>query len=101
MSQFAINAHRMVANLCEELAQSVYEECATRYNNWYAANPDRRAFIKECAPTLRAEARAILAGMLGDPKVSDYDKRRIHEALYLDKCLPQTGVWELPKGVTV
>ena|ERR1044072_223150 len=101
MSTYAVNAHRMVANLCEEMAQCVYEECATKYNNWYAANPDRRAFVKECAPTLRAQARAILAGMLADPKVSDYDKKRIHEALILDKTIPQNGVWELPRGVTL
>lgn len=101
MSQLAVNAHRMVANLCEEMAQSVYEECATRYNHWYAANPDRKAFVKECAPTLRAEARAILAGMLADPKVSDKDKERIYDALMLDKTIPQDGVWELPRGKTL
>lgn len=99
MSLTAVNAHRMVANLCEEMAQSVYEECATRYNNWYRDNPDRKAFVKECAPTLRAEARGILAGMLADPKVSDKDKERIYDALMLDKQIPQDGVWTLPRGV--
>lgn len=101
MSMMEVNAHKMVADLCEKMAQEVYEECATRYNNWYAMNPNRRAFVQECAPTLRQQARTILAGMLGDPKVSDKEKARIYDALILDKTIPQTGVWELPKGVTL
>jgi hypothetical protein len=100
MSLVAINAHKMVADLCEKMAQEVYEELAKR-NGFYAMHPDRKAFVKEAAPSLRQEARAILAGMLGDPKVSDKDKSRIHEALILDKTIPQQGWWELPKGVTL
>ena len=72
-----INAHRMVANLAVEMAQTVYEGLAkdnTFYKTW-----TRTAFVKECAPTLRAEAKQLLAGMLTRNDVSQYEKDKIFE----------------------
>ncbi len=87
-----INAHRMIAELCHQMAQSVYEDLASS-NIWYKANPDRGAFVRDCAPTLRQHAREILSGMLERNDISTYEKDKIFEALMLDKVLPQSGVW--------
>ena len=84
-----VNAHRMIADLCVEMANEVYETCATLYNNWHKLNPSRKRFVKECAPTLIEDARRTLAEMLGRHDVSDADKEKIYEALMLDMTIPQ------------
>ena len=83
-------AHKTVAHVAEELAQSVYERLALN-DAWYADNRDRRAFVKRCAPTLRAEARKILAEMLQRDDVSEHEKAEIYDALLLDRTLPDNG----------
>jgi hypothetical protein len=90
-----INAHKLVAHVAEEMAQEVFEELS-KDNRWHAINKDRAAFVRTCAPTLRQEARGILAGMLERHDVSEHDKREIFEALMLDKQIPQSGLWKAP-----
>ena len=91
-----VNAHKMVAHLCKEMANEVYEELAKK-NGWYKANPNRRNFVNSCAPTLRQEARQILARMLERNDVSTYEKDKIFEALMLDKVLPPSPTWQSHK----
>lgn len=89
--------HKLIGKLCAELANAVYEQCATRGNNWYAMHPDRKEFVRTCAPTLREEARRTLATMLGDPKLPENQKEEIHDALMLDSMLPGPRGYEAPK----
>src|ERR1700681_579934 len=84
MKHEIINAHRMVAHIAEEMAQALYEELA-KNDAWYAQHQDRADAIKGMAPSLRQEARKVLAEMLGDEKTSQYDKERIYEALVNDR----------------
>lgn len=86
-----LTAHEMVANLCTELAQTIYEELASRSDLFYRVNEDRDDFVRQCAPTLRDEAVNILGSMLGDEDLSQTERDRIYQALILDKSLPRTG----------
>jgi hypothetical protein len=85
-----VHAHKMVAHIAEEMAQTVYEECASN-NVWYAANPDRRKFVKFAAPTMIVHARQVLGEMLGRDDVSDREKEEIFEALLADRAIPRGG----------
>lgn len=80
-------AHKRVAQIAVAMANEIYEELAPR-NQFYAAFPDRREFLNQCAPTLIHEARSALAKMLSDPGISDHDKEEIFEALELDRAIP-------------
>lgn len=82
-------AHRTVAAICVNLANEIYEELAPR-NDFYKRFPDRAAFLKLCAPTLVHEARSIMAKMLNDPEISDFDKAQIFEAICQDMALPDS-----------
>jgi hypothetical protein len=94
-----VNAHYRVADLCVAMAETVYEECAGQYNGWYKKHPDRAKFVKQCAPTLRAHARQVMAEMLGRRDIPDDQKADIYEALMLDGTLPQGGPIEVsPAG---
>jgi len=97
-----VNAHRLVANLCNEMAENIYDHLATHYPMWYAANPDKDAFVVQCAPTLREHARQTLAEMLGRPDLEEEQKRDIYQALLLDNSLPRTGPFEFnPHSQTI
>jgi hypothetical protein len=85
-----VHAHKMVAHLAVEMAQSVYEEYA-KDNVWYRANPNRRNFVKLAAPTMIVHARATLAEMLGRDDVAEKDKIEIYEALIADRAIPRGG----------
>lgn len=86
-----ITAHQLIANLCVEMANEIYEE-VMHSNALYKVHKDRADFVRQCAPTLKAEARSALAQLLARPDVSDYEKQKIHEALVLDNEMPKTGV---------
>jgi len=94
------NAHRLVRDLCLEMANAVYEELATLHNNFVKMNPDRRAYVNRIAPSLVAEARHTLAALLDDSHhLPDTDKQTIFDALLLDSTIPQAkqrGVYKLP-----
>ena len=92
-----VNTHKLIANLCEEMANEVYEVCASKYDNWYAQNPDRKAFVRQCAPTLKEHARRTLGEMLARNDVPEAEKERIYDALVLDRTIPSTGTWTLPR----
>ena len=83
-----IHAHEMVAKLCVDLAQASYEKLA-KDNEWYAANPDRRAFVTAFAPKLVGRVRAQLADMLTSRTVSESDKAMIFDALIKDVSIPR------------
>lgn len=92
----SVPAHRYVAHLCEEMAQAVYEELA-KSNLFYAANPDRAAFVRWCAPTLRDEARTVMGELLGRHEISEEKKAYIYEALLKDRSIPgQPRGWKQP-----
>jgi hypothetical protein len=85
-----VHAHKMVAHIAEEMAQTVYEECASN-NVWYEANPDRGTFVKFAAPTMIVHARQVLGEMLGRDDVSAKEKEEIFEALLADRAIPRGG----------
>lgn len=87
-----ITAHKLIANLCVEMANEIFEEIAPNnkiYGILKLAGRDH--FIEHVAPTLKPAAIGILGSMLGDPKTSDKEKEIIYEALVLDKSLPKGG----------
>ena len=88
-------AHQMVAHVQQEMAQSVYEELA-KNDQFYQQWPDRAAFIKMCAPTLRDAARGVLSEQLARHDVSHAEKEQIYEALLLDKVIPNEDRFIVP-----
>lgn len=93
-----VTTHNLVNKMCVELANEIYEELASRHNTFYKVNRDRADFIKQCAPTLRTDARRALAALLTDPATSQSEKDKIHEALILDNELPRTGTSVVKRG---
>lgn len=83
-----VAAHKMIGDLAVHMAYEVYEECASRYNNWYKMHPDAKEFVGRCAPTLVEEARRTLAALCGDEKLSVEERDEIHEALLMDAAIP-------------
>lgn len=93
-----ITAHRLIADLCVNMAEEIYEELAYR-NSFFRIHEDRQDFIKQCAPTLKTEAKRILASLLDDPETSEMQKRDIYQALLLDNQLPKHGTSVVKKGM--
>lgn len=85
-----MHADRTVSHVAQEMAQAIYEECA-KDNAWYAMNKNRRHFVRELAPQLVQQARAILAEMLAQPGRDEADKERIMDALMRDITIPRGG----------
>lgn len=84
------NAHTVVADLCAQMANEVYDELALD-NKWYKKHRNRRAFV---GPHLEAnamlyvkEARRILATLLTDPNLPLEEKDKIHDALTKDAAV--------------
>lgn len=99
MAKHGVNAtHPLVADLCTEMAQAVYEELAHR-NTFYKMYPghSRASFVKHVAPTLRQEAVRTLSEMLARNDVPQNEKDKIYEALLLDKQTPNPHTWEVPE----
>jgi hypothetical protein len=86
-----ITTHPLIADLCVNLAEEIYEELCSGSNAIYKVQGDRQDFIKQCAPTLKQHARILLGAMLGDPKVNEWEKENIYNALTLDNELPRHG----------
>ncbi len=84
------HAHRLIAQTAEEMAQAVYEECA-KDNTWYAEHLDRRAFVREVAPTLISQARSTLGEALASHALDDDAKAVIFQALQDDLAIPRGG----------
>lgn len=92
-----VTAHNLIADLCLKMAQEVVEELYSRHNAVYKVNKDRNDLVRQIAPTLKAEAKKILATMLGDETTPEWEKERIYEALILDKQLPSSGTSVIEK----
>jgi len=88
-------AHKMVAHVQQEIAQSIYEQLAKR-DDFYKTWPDRAVFVKQCAPTLRDAARSVLSEQLARHDVSQVEKEQIYEALLLDAVLPNEDRFVVP-----
>lgn len=87
-----VTTHPLIANLCVEFANEVYEEMCSRSNKLFKAQHSRKDFVQQCAPTLVQEARQTLAMMLQDPDLPQISKDEIFEALLLHNSLPKNGV---------
>lgn len=81
-------AHKIVGELAEKMAQTVYEERA-KDNAFYAKFPNRSAFVKMFAPQFIPDARATLTDMLQAENISDAERENIFNALILDRTLPR------------
>lgn len=86
-----VTAHHLVAETCVALANEVYETLCMRSNELYRVHRDKNDFIRQCAPTLRQEARKVLGQILADPMTSETEKEKIYDALCLDASLPKDG----------
>lgn len=90
-------AHKMVAELQVEMAQTLYEELAKSnqfYKDWPASK--RNQWVKACAPTLRDHARSTLAEMLGHHDLTPQEKEDIYQALLLDATIPNEDRLHIP-----
>lgn len=88
-------AHKMVAELQVAMAHEVYDALASKDDKFYK-EWNETEFVNQVAPTLRDEARGVLAELLGRNDVSDHDKEQIYEALMLDRCVPNEDRWHIP-----
>ena len=95
-----VTAHELIAETCVGMAETIYEDLCSGSNAIYKVHADRKDFIRQCAPTLKAAARAVLAALLSDPMTSTIDKERIHDALCLDAMLPNTGSSMVKRGLS-
>ena len=91
-----VHAHKLIAELCEQMADAVFEDAMSKNNDLYrqvrATHPDknerelRRIFVRWMAPRLVGDARATLAGML--PTLRDpVLQNKIYDALLADNVL--------------
>lgn len=80
----------MVAELCSDMANAVYEELA-KDNTWYAHHKNRVAWtnqhLADNGMMYVKEARRCLAMQLTDENVSKADKDKIHDALTKDAAI--------------
>lgn len=84
-----LTAHKLVADTCVEFANELWEELC-RTNQFYAANKQHyRLFIQRIAPVLRPHAVKTLSNMLGRDDITDSQKALIHEALLMDRSIPE------------
>ena len=91
------NAHKLVANLARQMADSVFEEAMSRDNQLWRdlkrSNPTlstdqlRVRFVRALAPQMTQSAREQLGTMLGNPNVPEDMKREIYEGLLRDAAL--------------
>lgn len=94
-----VTAHQLIADVCVEMANEIYEELCSGSNAVYKIHGDRDDFLRQCAPTLKKAAIAQLSAMLGDPKVSDAEKETIYEAIMMDRVLPKSGTSMVHKSM--
>jgi hypothetical protein len=91
-----VHAHKLIAELCEQMANQVFDEAMKKNNDLYRqvceSNPGkaeyelRRIFVRWMAPRLVGDARATLAGML--PTLRDpVLQNKIYDALLADNVL--------------
>jgi len=91
-----VNAHKMVSDICVEMASLCYEELA-RDNKFYRKNPQyrgkegERRFILHCAPTLRFAARQYLTERLNSPLTPPEQRDLIFDALLKDATVPTSA----------
>lgn len=84
-----ITSHKLVADMCVEFANELWEELAAG-NNFYKHNKQHyRLFIQRIAPVLRPHAVKVLSEMLARDDVSDAEKKLIHEAIVMDRSIPE------------
>ena len=81
-------AHKMVADLQVKMAHAIYNEKASRDNEFYKEWPSETKFVNQVAPLLRDEARKVLTDMLMQTGITDQERAEIHEALVLDWQIP-------------
>lgn len=86
-----VTAHKLIADLCVHMAEEIYEEVCSGSNAVYKVQGNRRDFVKQCAPTMKPAAIGVLGSMLRDPKLSEWDKEQIYEALVMDRSMPKDG----------
>lgn len=90
--------HKMIADVAKGCAKEQWETLAQQ-NAFYKAWPQRRAFVKANWDKYIPTARAILTGMLGDPKRPTAEKDRIVDALKLDATVNPKEMAEPAKPV--
>lgn len=89
---FEVIAHKLIADTAWAMANVVYDELCSKHNDFYAKYRSagaKRMWLMHCAPTLREEARQVLAQQLRDPNTSQEAKDIILDALTKDATLPR------------
>lgn len=82
-------AHKQVADVAKAFAGEIYEQFASKSNEFYAANPNQDEYVRQNWPLYCEAARATLTRMLRE-NYPEALKEAIHEALVLDNDLRGT-----------
>lgn len=81
--------HKFIKETAREFAGAFYD-AAARDDVFYKYYPSEKGFIAREWGRFVPHARSILAQMLARSDVSEHEKSTIHEALQLDRTLPQS-----------
>lgn len=77
----------VIAETAKGIAAAAYEVLAGGSNEWYAANPNMKAWVAKNWQTFAPKARECLVDLLADPNTHDNLKEPIFEALCLDGAM--------------
>lgn len=83
--------HKLIKKTAQDFAGCFYEEEARLDNNFFKRFPKQKEFIAMTWNLFIPAARETLAKMLALP-YSDVIKEEIHEALQLDRTLPENQI---------
>lgn len=76
--------HEMIAATAMSCAGAAYERLAGGNNDWYAANPDHKAWVMKRWPEFIGIARDCLVDLLADENTPMEHRNAIFEALQND-----------------
>lgn len=80
--------HKLVKETAMELAGAFYEVTAGKSNEFYAAFPNQKMFIRKEWQKFVMVARNVLGHMLGLQSTPEGQKQQIYDALINDMKLP-------------
>ncbi len=86
--------HHLIADTAKKLAGTYYEHAASNGkhgNEFYAAFPSQRTFIKDQWPNFVMVGKEMLTTMLANPATPEAQKQDIYHALLLDATLPYSS----------
>ena len=84
--------HRLIASTAMEMASEVYEDCCSKSDAFYKANPVLKKWVAKNWGMFVVTARETLGGMLGRNDIAETAKQTVYDALIADAALPNVGL---------